>query len=161
MIIKLVKPCENVSVTIMDWMPQRVFEAFNEAITGNMSIDVGAQEEINDDDVLNLMGADFLAEYQNAEGEKKDELTAKVRRKITMKNLKAKFTIRDQNNAERVKIVGMTKEITTEHENGEKESVTDPEDIEKALLDLPVQCFKQIQDAVSAIEKAESTEAKK
>lgn len=159
--LQLPAPCKNVAIELLDWMPQRVYEAFNEELTAGMSMDIGGIAEVTDDDILRELGADELQLFKNATDEKKEETRQKVRRRISMKKVQAKFSMKDNNRAQLVKISGMVRKITVTNEGSEPQEMTDKDEIKDALLELPVNCYELISKKVDEIEKSGDDSAKK
>ena len=160
--LALRKPLETFTVVLKDWMPQRVFERYNEALTSNMKMDLNSIADITDDEILNAMGASYLASFRNErDEEKKNVMLNEVRKKLATKRVQATFTIADNNRAQRIKVVGMISSIEDKNpEDGKIRSITSESEIGQFIDEMPTNLYQLIVDAIEKIEKDAEKEGK-
>lgn len=160
--LALKKPLETFTVVLKDWMPQRVFERYNEALTANMKMDLNSISDITDDEILNAMGASYLANFRNErDEEKKNAMLNEVRKKLATKRVQATFTIADNNRAQRIKIVGMISAVEDKNpEDGKITSISSEEEIGRFIDEMPTNLYQAVADAIEKIEKEAEKEGK-
>lgn len=143
-------PVTKYTVVLFDYVPQRVFERYQEIIAGDMSIDL-KDANVTIERVAEVLGPDRALQIQQADETQRQQLLDEARKEIIMQNVKMQIRIADQHVAEREKVKGMVREVR----DGEKTLAGfDP-------ADLPKRDYALIQTKIADIEAAEAEEVGK
>jgi hypothetical protein len=142
-------PISHYTVTLYPFLPQRVFERYQEMVTKNIKMDMNLHVTV--DTVAEQLGAARAQEIQHAPSDEERRLLLEEARKdIMMQNVKAEINLADNHAAEREKVIGMIKSM----EDGGKAL-----DIRETVENLPRKDYLALQEAIAQIE-AEEEEGK-
>jgi hypothetical protein len=144
--MKLTLPQSGSVVELHDFVPQIVFERFQEMISKNIKFDMKIAN-VDITRVAEELGPDRAFAIQNAEEGQRKLLMDEARKEIIMKHVNAEISVADTHAAERTKIAGMVLSIDD-----------DDSDIEKRLGLLSRRDYSAIQEEVKKIEAKDEEE---
>jgi predicted RND superfamily exporter protein len=137
-------PISKYTVTLLPYVPQRVFEKYQETITKNIKMDMNLHVTV--DTVAEKLGADRASAIQNAQtDDERRILLDDARKEIMMQGMKAEINLADNHAAEREKMIGMIKELK------DGDTVLDSKEVEN----LPQKDYALIQAEIAKIEAQE------
>ena len=150
MSVQITLPRSKDVITLLDYIPQSVVEASSEAMQ-SVSLDIGATQQVTDDDVLTFFGADDFHKYTTGESVVKERMKNEIRKSKSAQAMNATITMADVNRSNRVKAIGMIEKV----ENSEGETI-DLDDIDIYLGKLSSGDYTAILERITNIEANET-----
>jgi DNA-binding transcriptional regulator YdaS (Cro superfamily) len=145
-------PVTNYSVELHDFVPQSVFEKYQEMIAKNIKFDM-KDANVTIDRIAEVLGPDRAFAIQNADEGERQVLMNEARQEIIAQSIRAEINLADTHAADRQKCVGMIKDMR--NTNGDSLTVS------IVLGELPRRDYAVIQKEIAKIEAADDAELKK
>ena len=144
-------PRTKYSVTLYDFIPEDVFEKYQEMIAKNIRFDM-KDANVTIDRIAEELGADRAHKIQTADDGERAVLMDEARKEIIAKNVRAEINLAETHEAERERCIGMIIEMKN------KDEVLDVRD---TLGKLPRGDYAKIKDAIKEIDADDEEDAKK